>query len=61
MAWQKQTNYGCRALVELAMLRYKTIIGPKMKARKLSRQESGGSGLRARVKPNDKHRSAGIG
>ena len=33
MAWQKRTNYGLRALVVLAMLRYKTIIGPKPKAR----------------------------
>ena len=40
MAWQKQTHYGRRALVELAMLRYKTIIGPKMKARELSRQKT---------------------
>ncbi len=27
MAWQKQTNYGLRALVELAMLRYKPSSG----------------------------------
>jgi hypothetical protein len=40
MAWQKQTNYGRRALVELAMLRYKTIIAPKMKARELSQQRT---------------------
>ncbi len=40
MAWQKQTNYGLRALVELAMLRYKTIIGPKLKARELSQQKT---------------------
>ena len=40
IAWQKQTNYGLRALVELAMLRYKTIIGPKMKARELSQQKT---------------------
>ena len=40
MAWQKQTNYGLRALVELAMLRYKTITGPKLKARELSRQKT---------------------
>lgn len=40
MAWQKLTNYGLRALVELAMLRYKIIIGPKMKARKLPQQKT---------------------
>jgi hypothetical protein len=40
MAWQKETGYGLRALVELAMLRYKTLIGPKLKARKLSQQKT---------------------
>jgi len=40
MAWQKQTNYGLRALVELAMLRYKTIIGPKLKSRELPQQKT---------------------
>ncbi len=40
IAWQKQTNYGLRALVELAMLRYKTIIGPKLKARELPQQKT---------------------
>ena len=40
MAWQKQIRYGIRALVELAMLRYKTIIGPKLKARELSQQKT---------------------
>ena len=40
MAWQKQTNYGLRVLVELAMLRYKTIIGPKLKARELLQQKT---------------------
>ena len=40
MAWQQQTNYGLRALVELAMLRYKTIIGPKLKARELLQQKT---------------------
>ena len=39
IAWQKQTNYGLRVLVELAMLRYKTIIGPKLKARELLQQK----------------------
>ena len=40
MTWQKQTHYGLRALVELAMLRYKTIIGPKLKARELPQQKT---------------------
>ena len=40
MAWQKQNNYGLRALVELAMLCYKTIIGPKLKARELLQQKT---------------------
>jgi hypothetical protein len=40
MAWQKLMNYGIRAHSELAMLRYKIIIGPKMKARKLPQQKA---------------------
>lgn len=40
IAWQKKMNYGLRALVELAMLRYKTIIGPKLKARKMPQQKT---------------------
>ena len=40
MVWQKRTNYGLRALVELAMLRYKTIIGPKLKTRELFQQKA---------------------
>lgn len=40
IAWQQKTRYGFRALVELAMLRYKTIIGPKLKARRLSQQKT---------------------
>ncbi len=40
MAWQKQTNYELRALVELAMLGYKTIIGSKLKARELLQQKT---------------------
>lgn len=40
MAWQKMTEYGLRAYAELAMLRYKTIIGPKLKARKIDQQKT---------------------
>ena len=48
MAWQQKENYGLRSLVELAMLRYKTIIGPKMKARKISQQKTE-TGISVRV------------
>ena len=40
MAWQKLANYGIRAHSELAVLRYKTIIGPKMKARQIPQQKT---------------------
>lgn len=40
IGWQKQTGYGLRSYAELAMLRYKTIIGPCLKARKLTRQQA---------------------
>ena len=40
ISWQKKMNYGLRSHVELAMLRYKTIIGPKLKARKLAQQKT---------------------
>jgi hypothetical protein len=32
MAWQKTTGYGRRSLVETAIGRYKTAIGPKLRA-----------------------------
>ena len=38
--WEKETNYGIRNLVEQAMLRYKTIIGNKLKSREDSRQQT---------------------
>jgi hypothetical protein len=38
MVWQRQTNYGLRSHVELAMLRYKRIIGNTLKARNLPQQ-----------------------
>jgi hypothetical protein len=40
MAWQSSTGYGIRAYAELVMLRYKTIIGPKLKARETPRQKT---------------------
>lgn len=33
LGWQKETGYGRRSLVETTMGRYKTIIGPKLRAR----------------------------
>ena len=47
-AWDKTNNYGLRSLVELAMLRHKTIIGPKLKARGLAQQKTE-SNISARV------------
>ena len=39
MGWQKETDYGQRALVETAMGRYKAIIGPCLRARSFSGQK----------------------
>ena len=47
LAWQKEHCYGLRSHVELCMLRYKKIIGPKMKAREIPQQKTeGGIGVR---------------
>jgi hypothetical protein len=40
IAWQRKNGYGLRAHAELAMQRYKRIIGPAMKARKLPQQKT---------------------
>ena len=40
LAWQKETGYGKRALVETTMGRYKTIIGPSLRARELPGQRA---------------------
>jgi hypothetical protein len=37
--WEKAVRYGQRALVETAMFRYKTLIGPLLRARTLSAQK----------------------
>jgi hypothetical protein len=37
--WQKAVGYGRRALVETAMFRYKTLIGPTLRARKFEAQQ----------------------
>lgn len=40
IAWQKKTNYGLRAHVEMTIQRYKRIFGNTMKARKLAQQKT---------------------
>lgn len=40
LAWQKETGYGKRSLVETTMGRYKAIIGPRLRARKLPGQRA---------------------
>ena len=40
LGWQEETDYGQRALVETAMGRYKTIIGPCLRARSFSGQQA---------------------
>ena len=39
IGWQKENDYGRRSHVELCMLRYKKIIGPNMKARKIPHKQ----------------------
>jgi len=41
MGWQKATEYGRRNRAETAMVRYKHLIGPKLRARSLPAQRSG--------------------
>lgn len=38
-AWQKAVDYGKRSLVETVMFRYKTLIGPTLRARKWAVQQ----------------------
>ena len=40
VGWQKETDYGKRALVETTMGRYKAIIGPVLRARDIHRQQT---------------------
>ncbi|MET3139420.1 transposase [Undibacterium sp. GrIS 1.2] len=40
LAWQKATGYGQRALVETTMGRYKSIIGPRLRARRFGAQQT---------------------
>ncbi|WP_371827052.1 IS5 family transposase [Microvirga sp. VF16] len=40
LGWQKAVNYGCRSLGEVAMMRYKTLIGRRLHARALPMQKA---------------------
>jgi hypothetical protein len=40
LAWQASTGYGQRSLVETAMGRYKTLIGPRLRARGFAAQQT---------------------
>ena len=40
LGWQKAVNYGCRSLGEVAMMRYKTLIGRRLHARTLPTQKT---------------------
>lgn len=40
LGWQEDTGYGCRALAETAMRRFKAIIGPRLRSRCLAGQRT---------------------
>jgi hypothetical protein len=40
LGWQKAVNYGRRSLGEVAMMRYKTLIGRRLHTRTLSTQKT---------------------
>ena len=40
LAWQASTGYGRRSLVETTMGRYKTLIGPRLRARGFAAQQT---------------------
>jgi hypothetical protein len=40
LAWQVATGYGQRSLVETTMGRYKTLIGPRLRARGFAGQQA---------------------
>ena len=40
LAWQVATGYGQRSLVETTMGRYKTLIGPRLRARGFAAQQT---------------------
>jgi len=39
LAWQAETDFGRRALVETTMGRYKALIGPRLRARGFAAQQ----------------------
>ena len=43
LAWQATTGYGQRALIETTMGRYKTLIGPRLRARGFAAQQNEGA------------------
>jgi hypothetical protein len=43
LAWQAPTGYGQRALIETTMGRYKTLIGPRSRARGFAAQQTEGA------------------
>jgi hypothetical protein len=53
MAWQKSTGYNRRSRVETQMGRWKTVIGPKLKARNFDNQTSEAKNRRLCSQPND--------
>jgi hypothetical protein len=40
LAWQTSTGYGQRSIVETTMGRYKTLIGPRLRARGFAAQQT---------------------
>ena len=40
MGWQKSSGYNQRSRIEAQMARWKTVIGPKLKARTLANQRT---------------------
>ncbi|ANY83466.1 hypothetical protein BB934_34915 (plasmid) [Microvirga ossetica] len=40
LGWQRMVNYGRRSLGEVAIMRYKTLIGRRLHARTLSKQKA---------------------
>ena len=56
MSWQRSSGYNRRSLVETAMCRYKTVIGRRLYARKLSNQRT-----EAKIGGNVLNRMTGLG
>ena len=51
--WEKAVEYGKRALVETAMFRYRTLIGPTLRARLFAAQQGGSPGCLFCDQPHD--------